>query len=266
MSEAKRRRFKPKQGDVFAVPLRDGTFGLGQVVDVDQWEGPFALFARRAASPAELLPGIQAALEHPLSILVLTANSLKNGEWPIIASLPRDHTRFTIPTDGKGASHTFGVAMDLLNAYHGLIPWDGMADPRRYEKLLIPGTPIPPTIRRTRDSATSPAAPPATVKLPQVTEGPAALTIQIVYAGTGLPSADLLHKRQEMERRLQAEGAGEVEGTESGAGVMEIYLLTDEVRRAVPLAETIAGELGFAGDMLIETAPLDEDEDEDDDA
>jgi hypothetical protein len=155
MTEAKRRRIKPKRGDVFAVPLLDGTFGLGHVVDVDAWEGPFALFAQRASSPAELLPWIDKAVDHPLSILVLTANSLKDGHWPIIGNLQRDYAQFKIPTDGKGRSHTFGVAMDLLNAYHGLVPWDGMADPKRYEKLLIPGTPLPPTIRRKDDSTKS---------------------------------------------------------------------------------------------------------------
>jgi hypothetical protein len=89
---------------------------------------------------------------------------------------------------------------------------------------------------------------------------PALVTIQLLYPGTGLPSTDLLRKRQELERRIEAAGAGEIEGAESGAGVMQIFLRTDDVRRAMPLVEKAAAELGFADDLLIETAPLEDDD------
>jgi hypothetical protein len=65
--------------------------------------------------------------------------------------------------------------------------------------------------------------------------------------------------RQEMERRLEAEGPGEADSAESGAGVMTIYVLVDDVRRAVPIVERIAGELGFKDDVLIDAASIADD-------
>src|SRR5262249_19746261 len=149
----KRKRIKPEAGDLFAVPLIDGTFGLGHVIDVDNYLGPLALFGRRASSPSELTNDLGHTLKAPLTILVLTNNALESGEWLIIGNKKPEYSAFAIPTDGKGTSHTFGAASYFLNAYHGLIPWDGMYDPREYDKLLIPGVPIPPTVRYKRDFA-----------------------------------------------------------------------------------------------------------------
>jgi hypothetical protein len=98
-----------------------------------------------------------------------------------------------------------------------------------------------------------------------VTDGPALVTIQLVYPGAGMPSTDLVRRRQDFERRLEAAGVGDVEGAETGGGVMEVYLRARDVRRAVPLVEKLAEETGWKDDMLIETAPLDDDDDDGDD-
>jgi hypothetical protein len=257
-----RKKVQFEAGDVFGIPLPDGTFGVGQVALCTRYETACALFGVRGTSLADLAARA-ADLARPLTILTLTDEELETGEWPIVAHRPADYSAFRIPTDGAGTSHTATAGCGFLAACHGLEPWDGMFDPRYYEKLLIPGVPIPPTVRYKRDFAGDAHAAVAVPHPPPVTEGPAQITIQIVYPGSGLPSTDLLRRRQELERRLEAAGAGEIEGAESGSGVMEIFLRTDEVRRAVPLVEKAAAELGFADDLLIETAPVEDEDDND---
>ncbi len=80
-----------------------------------------------------------------------------------------------------------------------------------------------------------------------------------------MPSTDDVRRRRDFEHRLEAAGVGDVEGAESGGGVMEVYLRTRDVRRAVPLVEKVAEETGGKDDVLVETAPLDDDGDGDDD-
>lgn len=149
---------------------------------------------------------------------------------------------------------------DFLEAYHGLRPWDERPMSSAWNReILLSQLPVPMTARYQAAGATAPS-PSTPTKPPPVTDGPALITIQLVYPGAGLPSTEIVRKRQALERRLEAAGAGELDGAESGAGDMEIFLRTDDVRRSVSLVETIAAELGFADDMLIETRPVDDEE------
>jgi hypothetical protein len=129
-----------------------------------------------------------------------------------------------------------------------------------YRSILLPHLAIPPTARF---QWTPGAPPPRPSKAATVTDGPALVTIQLVYPGTGMPDPELVRRRQDFERRLEEAGAGEVEGAESGAGVMEIQLRTGDVRRALRLIERAAEESGWKDDLLIETAPPGDDEDAD---
>ena len=265
----KRKRTTPKAGVIFAVPLCDGTYGLGHVV-VYEYDAMCALFGTRSATPEDLLHGLDEVLSRPVAIVTLTGGELRSGEWPVIAFREPAYPPAWIPKfEGEGAvSYTATAGVGLLNAYHGLIPWDYMlATPDFYKSMLLPGVPVPPTVRYKRDFALSEQ--PAAVHgapsepTPQVTEGPAEIHIQILYPGNGLPTVEQLHKRQELERRVEEEGAGEVTDAGGGEGVLDIYLETGDVERAMPIVERLVAELGLAEDTLIEAGPL-EDEDEDD--
>ena len=268
----KPKRIKYRTGDLFAVPVSERLHGLGHVVECTKYEATCALFAEHAATPAELVAKIDDTSK-PVSILVVGDEYLKTGRWPILANCQRDYSAFKVPTHAKSSSYGQGWAEMFLAAYHGIDPWDGFDStkhPQHHQILLIPGTRLPATVRYKKELTTDEIIAfrakyaPEHHAPPPVTAGPALVTLQLIYPGTGLPSTDLLRRRQELERRLEAAGAGEIEGAESGGGVMEVFLRTDDVRRAVPLVEQLAAELGFADEMLIETAALEDDEDEDD--
>ena len=265
----KRRRIKPKAGDVFAVPLCDRTYGLGHVVFYD-YSFIGALFGKRSSRQEDLIVDLDEALTRPIAMLVLTGGELRSGEWPVLAFREPVYPSALIPKfHGEGAvSYTATAGPGLLDAYHGLVPWDYFKDPKENEKMLLPGVPVPSTVRYKRDFppplGTAPAAPPTPE--PPVTKGPAEIHLQILYPGKDLPTAEQLHKRQELERRVEEEGAGEVTDAGGGEGVMDIYLATDDVQRAMPIVERLVATLGLAEDTLIEAGPLDETDEDDEEA
>jgi len=196
----------------------------------------------------------------PIAMLEVTGDEIADGHWPVIGH--RDPAYPVEMLDMKGISYTAGMSRYLFNAWYGLIPWDGMYDPRCYEKMLLPGAPVPPTVRYKRDfeaaAAVAPTSAPETTPEPSVTDGPAEIHIEIKYPGDALPSIDLLRRRQALERTLEAAGAGQVTDAGGGGGVMDIYLRTVDVRRAMPLVEAAVQACGFAADARIETSPLDD--------
>jgi hypothetical protein len=254
-----RKRVKVKDGQLAAVPLMDGTWGL---LHVARFTGGIiaAHFAHRAKTPEQLLEGLEEAMAKKLiAIADVTANDVKDGSWPIIGFRQPEYPEPLL--DMKGRSHTSNFSEFLLNAYYGLRAWDEMYDPLYYEKALLPGVPVPPTVRYQRDFAKDAAAcnqTPTADAEPRVTEGPAEIHIEIKYPGDALPSIDLLHRRQALEDALEASGAGEVTDAGGGGGVMDVYLQTDDARRALPLVEAAVHAHGFANDARIEASALDE--------
>lgn len=259
-----RQRVKPQVGDLFAIDLVDGSWGLGHIV-ASEGKGAdtcYVLFAKPTGSVAELPAHLDEVMRAPVGVLISNDTEIRRGTWPIVGHREPYYPGISLPKlSGEGATwRTPGVLPGFIEAYNGLRPWDEYAaTPTYYNRILLPHLSVPPAARF-RDAFAAPPPVARAVSAPaRVTEGPAELTIQIVYPGDGLPSSDLLHRRQEMERRLEMEGVGEVESAESGAGVMTIYLLVDDVRRAVPVVERIAGELGLANDVLIDAAPTADD-------
>jgi hypothetical protein len=274
----KRRRVKAQTGQLVGIPLLDGTFALahiGLVQTAMYFQGTLAtvLFARRAASLEELREGLDDALRgQPISVVNAIGTYLTDGFWPVIGMKePSYPANWLAPK----TTYTSNMVSSIFEAYYGLRPWDESVDPRMYEKRLLPGVPVPPTIRFKADferEAAAAAAAAASTKgaadepTLEVTEGPGEIQIEITYPGEGLPSIELLHRREALERALEAAGAGEVTGAGGGGGVMDIFLQTGDVARALPLVEAAVKEAGFDKDARIETVPLDEEEEEDGDS
>ena len=255
------KRVEPRVGDLFAIDLADGSWGLGHIVaggGANTWH---VLFAKRAATVEALSAALDDMIHEPIGVLVSNDTDIRRGTWPLVGHRAPDYPDMRLPkVSGEGATWWYTPAFlpDFIEAYLGLRFWDeGQATPSMYRDILLPHLPVPTTARYKAAGSPMPS-PPSPPKPPPVTDGPALVTLQLVYPGTGLPSIDLLRKRQELERRLEAAGAGEIEGAESGEGVMEIFLHTHDVRYAASLIESIAAELGLAEDLLLETAPLPE--------
>lgn len=146
---AKKNRPKPKKwevGDVFAIPLCDNTFSIGQVLDKKYCT--CALFEIRINNP--LFNQSDFRKLRPISILHLGTDLLNNGTWQILFS---DQVTLD-PTSGSGGkfgevgciSYGGGGTMtDLADAYFGLQPWNVMYDEDYYDKMLLKGLSRPGT-------------------------------------------------------------------------------------------------------------------------
>lgn len=146
----RRRRVKVKAGQLLALPLVDGTFVLGHVASHYYRQATVAHFCHRAEAPIELLEGLEEVLKERLvAVLAVTHDEIYEGYWPVIGYAEPHYSEAVL--DMKGTSYTASVSRGLMNAYYGLEPWDGMADPRCHEKMLLPGVPVPPTVRYKRD-------------------------------------------------------------------------------------------------------------------
>lgn len=81
MTAQPKRQRKPKEGDVLAIPLGDGTFGFGQV----SHGGDYAYFDLRS----EVFPPVEEIVAHRVAFRVpMVGGSAKEGGWIILGNLP----------------------------------------------------------------------------------------------------------------------------------------------------------------------------------
>lgn len=134
-------RFRWEVGDVFALPLSDGTFAFGQVL----WEMNFAkrsglraptcaLFEHRAGATDDThVPEVdldEIVTSRTLVILHVASEHLDGREWVVIGRRPPMSDPFSGPCGepGKVGSVSWD-ALDLLaRAWHGLQPWNKNLD------------------------------------------------------------------------------------------------------------------------------------------
>ena len=134
-----------KVGDVFWVPIEDGTFVLGQVVEIQKEvlnSITCAFFNVRQASQE-----IEAQdLTAPISIQFVTKDLFSKGTWqrtgnePVLISEGELPYRDTENEGWVGAKVIgSGIITMFLSAFFELRPWDEMHDPNYYQNLLLPG-------------------------------------------------------------------------------------------------------------------------------
>ncbi|HPW55965.1 MAG TPA: Imm26 family immunity protein [Thermoanaerobaculaceae bacterium] len=93
------RKLPYKEGDWFAVPLRDGGFALGVVARMD---GKGAVIAYLFGPRSEALPSLEAVGSKRATDAVLVANTgdlgLLRGEWPVLGKVdPWEREAWPVP-------------------------------------------------------------------------------------------------------------------------------------------------------------------------
>ena len=131
-------------GDVFTIPLPDGSSGFGQVL----WEDTFAAGSGVRAPTCALLDhratgGVPELLElvtaPTVAILHVASRHLDRGTWRVVGNHPPVDDPFAGPHGRPGTPGA--VSWDglevLAAAWFGLTPWNAWAVP--YERSLLPG-------------------------------------------------------------------------------------------------------------------------------
>ena len=136
-----------KTGDIFAVPLGNGTYGLAQVISHEQkcMDGVLCAYSSKVVyelNNITWLPNI----DEIISIQITTRDSLDKSIWPVVGfSEPLNIDNYFnikslreikyIGADIRGS----GGVNKLLSAYHGVSYWDEYYDPEYFDKLLLAG-------------------------------------------------------------------------------------------------------------------------------
>ncbi|MFO0751642.1 MAG: hypothetical protein U1F43_39145 [Myxococcota bacterium] len=138
---------KPKRqrwqiGSVFAVPLADGAWAFGQVVDSP---GPrlgatLALYEHRRAEPAlgpdEVLDVVTA---RTLTILHTTASDLDDGVFRVVGEGPIALDPGSGPHGPRAAGRSWDGIATVANAWYGLYPWNLLYAPVGLDRSIMPG-------------------------------------------------------------------------------------------------------------------------------
>lgn len=141
----KKKRQRPKERDVFAVPLADGSYAVGQILGYEgEALNSFGCAFYDLRSSGE--PRLPAALpqEKLIAIVLVTPDLLKRGYWPIVGQQAIATPVAVRPYEAYRAKDWIGVKVigsaivgDFLNAFYGLAPWDDYADPEYLDGLLL---------------------------------------------------------------------------------------------------------------------------------
>jgi hypothetical protein len=157
----KKERPRPLEGQVFAVPLSDGSFALAQVAFV-KWFPPntsfvtSAFFETRASTPEllrEILRGSD--LSKPISVFTLSDSPIEAGEWILLEERPVTYDNVDVQSRIKGDWGWFDRKQRpwsfFLESYHGLFPWDGFYKPNYIDEYLLPPYQRPASARTKKD-------------------------------------------------------------------------------------------------------------------
>src|SRR5260221_7397416 len=137
------KRQKWQVGDLFAVPLLDGTFAVGHVVGRERKvlnSVTCAFFSTRFKEFRDSMPDPDSLI----ACLFTTHDLLGRGVWKVVGHaapeipyeyMPCEETR----SMGWVGARVYGSGNvnEFLNAYHGLTAWDDWADPGYLDGLLI---------------------------------------------------------------------------------------------------------------------------------
>jgi hypothetical protein len=150
MTMSRRNRINWEPGDLFVVPLVDGSFGIVQVIDrwMPRWVYA-AVTDQRMASSSLATPVDRNA--RVIALIAVSDEEFDFGAFPRIGPAPAMAHRKDFPneryalTGYVGAkSYTGAVVADFLSAWHGLTPWTTYKDPAYFDQLLMNGVERPP--------------------------------------------------------------------------------------------------------------------------
>lgn len=131
-------------GDLFAIRLLDGTYSIGQVLDVPMPNVASCAFFDQLIDMPKLPEPIHIAVDNIIGTASVVPAHLDRSVWKVFARAPvvlapnqwpNEKTRNNSWVGAK--VHSGAIVEDFLNAYRGLLPWDDYHDPEYLDKLLF---------------------------------------------------------------------------------------------------------------------------------
>ena len=139
-------------GDLFAVPIAEGRYGVGQILSVehDALDSVGCIFFAATVSDKSGTQGVAS----PIAVELVTPDLLRSGRWKTKGNFPVGLPPEAWPYNRYRSSGWVGakirgsaVIESFLAAFHGLAPWDDFHDPKYLDSFLLPGVERPANVR-----------------------------------------------------------------------------------------------------------------------
>lgn len=134
-------------GNLFAVPLADGTWTCGQVVgrEAEVLNSVTCAFYRsRYGSPDSATISAVPDESNLIAVLFTTKDLLTRRTWKVVGNHPVSVPRAFFPHEDSRAQGWVGakvigsgIVQHFLNAFFGLERWDQMKDAHYFDRLLL---------------------------------------------------------------------------------------------------------------------------------
>jgi hypothetical protein len=235
----KRTKPEPAVGDLIAIPLEDGSFGLGHVVErPGEIMVVLALLTARAAKAAALAD-VEAG--QPIACLEVTGEDIRDGDWPIVGSRPCEYgpevaTRY-------GESYSDNACELVLSRWHELIEY--VARDRLLPGVYFPGVDPPP---------------------PPPTKGPGEIVVILDHLDKRIRNTAkmlALHPFRdrilgELPERLPTVACNLIDGQNDGfgGGMLQAHFAVDAVELTLPVIEQMIADWEHADIASVEVRAI----------
>ena len=150
LSHKRPKKQKWKVGDIFQIPLENGTYSFGQVL----WKNYTQPVCGLIDINATTVPTIEEIINNPfISVLSITPNSLDNHKWKVLGNMNVNIQKDDVSEKFNGTpcigakSFTSGILENLANAFYGFSPWNVLADMGYFDQILLPTVERPSTAK-----------------------------------------------------------------------------------------------------------------------
>ena len=140
------KRQKWSVGDVFVIPLSDGSWGPAQIIGREPSvlnSVSVALFDCKVGSKPDALQ-CRLTEDSAFATLFVTRDLLDSGVWVVVGVKPVAISRRLLPFESTRSKGFVGATVvgsgnvnKFVDAWFGLHPWDAWHDPRYLDKLLL---------------------------------------------------------------------------------------------------------------------------------
>lgn len=129
---------------MFFVPLKDKSWGIGQVIDLMMPNVIRCLFfdLRFRTIPATM--NSDDLVGHEISCVAVTREQIDYGVWKVVQNLPLKIEQSSLPNEQFRKKRWVGaviydaaLAEDFLDSFFGLLPWDDWHDPNFLDEFLL---------------------------------------------------------------------------------------------------------------------------------
>jgi hypothetical protein len=158
---SKDKKIKPVTGQLFAVPLLDGSQGLAQIafarkIGARAYTVSLAFFPVRTASIGELMEKIgSVSLELPFAVISPSGTPVEDGAIQFIGTADAAYQNVDVQSRLKGSYLWFDGKQQpwrfIFDMYYGLYPWDAFYKKNWMDELLLREFHRPETAKLKKD-------------------------------------------------------------------------------------------------------------------